>query len=103
MKKLHILLLFLLCLTHNACLQQDNTSESLTLNEAIHLAYSEALTWHQKAKLMNATSVDNDEEISGIDGKRRYWNVIFGLTDSREMLLVNIKNGEVSEHVELPE
>src|SRR5690606_8039222 len=98
MKKIYILsfLIFFLLLT--GCIE----SKSLTLKQAINLANSEALIWHQEARLLDATSVDNDKKIAGSNGKRRFWNITFGVPNTRDMFLVNIHDGKINEHVEIP-
>lgn len=98
MKKIYILsfLIFFLLLT--GCIE----SKSLTLKQAINLANSEALIWHQEARLLDATSVDSDEEITGSDGKRRFWNITFGVPNTRDMFLVNIHDGKINEYLEIP-
>jgi len=106
MKKNYLLLFLSLCLLLNGCINHENNSEELsselTLNQAINLAYSDALNWNKEAKLIDATSIDNDEEQTGGDGKRRYWNITFGVPNTNDLFLVNIHDGKINERVDLP-
>lgn len=75
----------------------------LTLKQAIKLAYSDATTsWNKHAKLIDATSIDRDKTQKGGNGKRRYWNITFGLINSKDLYLVNIHDGKVNEHAVFP-
>ncbi|GGP08881.1 hypothetical protein [Oceanobacillus neutriphilus] len=106
MKKFYLLLFIILCLLLSSCNSQTNSSQdlpsNLTLNQAINLAYSDALDWNKKAKLIDATSIDSDEEQTGGDGKRRYWNITFGVPDTNDLFLVNIHDAKINEHAEFP-
>lgn len=107
MKKIYLLLFINFCLLLTGCNSQKSSSKELppdlTLNQAINLAYSDAVEWNEDAKLIDGTSVDNDEEPTGEDGKRRYWNITFGIHDTSDLYLVNIHDGKINEHVELPD
>lgn len=78
-----------------------NLSIELSLNEAIKIASQNALKWDKKAQLYSGTSVDNDEGITGDDGKRRYWNILFGIPDTNRIFLVQIKDAEIKESVDI--
>lgn len=73
----------------------------LSLKQAIELAYSNAVGWDKRAKLFSATSADNDKGITGVDGKRRYWNIFFGIPDTNRVYLVQTKDEKIKESVEL--
>lgn len=102
MKKIYILSFLIFSLLLTGCLENNNPAKSLTLKQAINLANSEALIWHQEARLLDATSVDNDKKIAGSNGKRRYWNITFGVPNTRDMFLVNIHDGKINERLEIP-
>ncbi|WP_368652612.1 hypothetical protein AB4Y30_12730 [Ornithinibacillus sp. 4-3] len=85
MKKIYILSFLIFSLLLTGCLENNNPAKSLTLKQAINLANSEALIWHQEARLLDATSVDNDKKIAGSNGKRRYWNITFGVPNTRDI------------------
>ncbi|WP_229720280.1 hypothetical protein [Oceanobacillus neutriphilus] len=48
------------------------SGHSLTIKEAIELAYSDAVKWNEDAKLIDGTSVDNDEEPTGVMGNEDF-------------------------------
>ncbi|WP_077706268.1 hypothetical protein [Virgibacillus dokdonensis] len=105
--KLYIFLLIIFYLFLTGCtdqkdLQDTKSNFKLTLKQAIELAYSDAVLWNKQAKLIDAISIDNDEKQTGGDGKRRYWNITFGLPNTNDFYLVNIHDGKINEHVAFP-
>ncbi|GEN87317.1 hypothetical protein MKY30_23730 [Oceanobacillus sp. FSL W8-0428] len=64
MKKIRLFLFISLCLILSSCSSQTSSSKelppSITIKQAIDLAYSDAIKWDEKAKLIEGTSVDND-------------------------------------------
>lgn len=80
---------------------QTGTTSRLTLNQAIKLAYSEALKWDEDAWLIDATSIDSEKGINRMDGKSKYWDVTFGIPLTNEAFLVNIRDGEVNDHADI--
>ncbi|GGP14201.1 hypothetical protein GCM10011346_37290 [Oceanobacillus neutriphilus] len=76
MKKICLFLFICLCLILNSSNSQVSSSKesghSLTIKEAIELAYSDAVKWNEDAKLIDGTSVDNDEEPTGVMGNEDF-------------------------------
>lgn len=100
-------MLFLLtgCMTQTKAKQVVNSNE-LTLMQAVKVAYPTALRWNRRAKLFFITSKDNSFKDpnrfqSGRDGKRKYWNIQFGVPDSNKLFLVTVHNGKVDETANL--
>jgi hypothetical protein len=61
------------------------------------------LEWNQNAKLYWLSSVDNPKiksSISGIDGKRRFWNFEFVNVETNENLIVTIHDEQVVNSIE---
>ncbi|REB06641.1 hypothetical protein DVB69_12430 [Sporosarcina sp. BI001-red] len=79
-----------------------NTEMDLTLKEALEIAHEEALKWNKKAMLYNGTSVDKDKTPTGMEGRRKHWNIEFGIPDKTDYYLVTIRNGKVLDKVHLP-
>lgn len=71
----------------------------LSLKQAIQLAFPIALQWNKEARLMSCESIDikqkTDEYPVGNYGKRKYWNVQFGVLDTNKLYVVVIHNGKV--------
>lgn len=71
----------------------------LTLKEAVQLADQHAKKMDVNYQLLYVTSVDeepNEETMhSGDEGKRRLWNLIFGVPHSNKGLTVRVENGKV--------
>lgn len=73
------------------------SNNDLSLMEAYNLALKEAMAFSKDAKLVIATSADDDEkELAGATGKRKKWNLEFANIATEETLLVAIDNGTVS-------
>lgn len=104
MKKICLFIFIILCILLCGCHSQTSSSQELspylTLNQAINLAQLDALEWNKKAKLIDATSIDRDTKQTGGDGKRRYWNITFGVPDTNDLFLVNIHDAKINEHAE---
>ncbi|GGA90119.1 hypothetical protein [Ornithinibacillus halotolerans] len=81
----------------------SHPKQSLTLKEAAALAHKEAQKWNKDAKLYIGLSVDKDESQTGLDGKRKYWNIQFGIPGKRDWYLVTIQNGKVGETAHVPD
>ncbi|WP_432355598.1 hypothetical protein [Sporosarcina sp. A2] len=79
-----------------------DTEMGLTLKEALEIAHKEALKWNKKAMLYSGTSVDKDKTPKGMEGKRKHWNIEFGLPDKTDYYLVTIRDGKVLDKVHLP-
>ncbi len=80
----------------------SNRETSLTLKEALEIAQKEAIKWNKEALFLNGMSVDRDEIQTGMDGKRKHWNIQFGIPGKTYWYLVTIREGKVSEKAYLP-
>jgi hypothetical protein len=80
----------------------SNTEMSLTLKEAIEIAQKEALKWNKEAMLFNGSSVDRDETQAGMDGRRKHWNIQFGIPGKTDWYVVTIRDGKVWKKTHLP-
>ncbi|GEN85937.1 hypothetical protein [Oceanobacillus sojae] len=72
--------------------------QDLTIKQAIKLAYPSALKWDKNALLLRAVDIDLDEksnEVIGRNGKRKHWNIAFGVPDTNKFFLVTIHNGKI--------
>lgn len=74
---------------------QDRTE--LSLKQAIELAYPSALKWNKNTQLLDAINIDLDKpgKSIGSNGKRKHWNISFGVPDTNKFFLVTIHNGEI--------
>ncbi len=81
----------------------SNSEKSLTLREAIKIAQEEAIMWNKEARVYFAISVDRDKTPTGMDGRRKHWNIQFGIPGKTDWYLVTIRDGEVGEKLHLPE
>lgn len=63
---------------------QDRTE--LSLKQAIELAYPSALKWNKNAQLLDAINIDLDKpgKSIGSNGKRKHWNISFGVPDTNK-------------------
>lgn len=80
----------------------SNTKLNLTLKEAIGIAQKEARKWNKEARLYIGISVDRDEKQTGMDGRRKHWNIQFGIPGKTDWYLVSIRNGMVWKTKHLP-
>lgn len=67
----------------------------LSLKQAIVLAFPVATRWNKEAKLLRCNSVDGDKNISGLNGKRKYWNLIFGVPETNKEFIVQVSEGKI--------
>ena len=74
----------------------------LTLKEALEIAHKEALKWNKEAMLFSGTSVDRDKAPTGMEGRRKHWNIEFGIPGKTDVYLVTIRDGEVLDKVHVP-
>jgi len=74
----------------------------LTLKEALEIAHKEALKWNKEAMLYSGTSVDKDKAPTGMDGRRKHWNIEFGIPGKTDYYLVTIRDGKVLDKVHVP-
>lgn len=79
-----------------------DTEMSLTLKEAIEIAQKEALQWNKEAMLYSGNSVDKDDTPTGMDGKRKHWNIEFGIPGKTDFYLVTIRDGKANEKAHVP-
>lgn len=78
----------------------SQSKAELTILEAIKLANLSALKWDENAQLLTAVNIDLEdkaEKLIGSDGKRKYWNISFGVPDTNKFFLVTIHKGEIKE------
>jgi hypothetical protein len=70
--------------------------QELSIKQAIELAYLPALKWNKNAQLLNAINIDLDKsgKSIGSNGKRKHWNIAFGVPDTNKFFLVTIHNGK---------
>lgn len=71
--------------------------QELSIKQAIELAYPAALQWDENAQLLDAINIDLDDKAEksiGSNGKRKYWNIMFGVPDTHKNFLVTIYKGK---------
>lgn len=71
---------------------------TITLKEAYEISISKMQEINKNAELRYITSVDNPEINNceeGIDGKRRFWNVIYTIPDKETQYILTIHDGHV--------
>jgi hypothetical protein len=73
--------------------------QELSIKQALKLAYPSALKWNKNAQLHDAINIDLDKpgKLIGSNGKRKYWNVQFGVPDTNKVFLVTIHNGKIDQ------
>ncbi|MBA4495581.1 hypothetical protein ACFO25_15370 [Paenactinomyces guangxiensis] len=86
----------------------DDIQTEITLKEAVTKANAEAKKWNPLASLILITSADAfDPNIKGPtegkQGKRRMWNLIFGVPGTDQSLLVKIEENKISNVKEIQE
>lgn len=107
MKKIWLVSFFILCLLLSGCTLKEigqkfqSGAASLTLIEAIELAYSDAVGWDKDASLVDATSTASEKGIAQTDGKAGYWDVTFGIPGTNEAFLVTIQDGKITGHADI--
>lgn len=72
--------------------------QELSIKQAIELAYPSALKWNKNAQLLDAINIDLDKKSGktiGGNGKRKNWNIAFGVPDTNKLFLVTIHNGKI--------
>ncbi|EEM01705.1 hypothetical protein bmyco0002_59920 [Bacillus pseudomycoides] len=80
-------------------LKDETPKTELTILEAIKLAYPSALEWNKDAQLLQGVNIDRDKpgKSIGSNGKRKYWNIDFGVPDTNKIFLVTIHEGKIVE------
>ncbi len=75
----------------------------LSIKQAIELAYPSAQKWNKKAQLLQAINIDLDlpGNSDGSNGKRKFWNISFGIPDTNKFFLVTIHEGKIDKAQEL--
>lgn len=90
-----IVLITLSLFSSNAYISKN---KSLTLNDALGIAYKEAINWDSNAQLYFMSSVDDEfidgNYVSGEDGRRKIWNFHF-VSQVNNNLLITIYDGKV--------
>ncbi|MGG0706654.1 hypothetical protein [Bacillus paramobilis] len=73
--------------------------QELSVKQAIELAYPSALKWNKHAQFLQAVNIDKDkpEKSIGSNGKRKYWNIDFGVPDTNKLFLITIFEGKIVE------
>lgn len=103
MKNKSILLLPLILIISIFTISVVNSNpptKNLSLKSAYELALEKATDWNMDAQLYSLTSVDNDDNIiEGLNGRRRYWNFQFGVTNSNNHLIITIHDGKIKNFV----
>ena len=71
--------------------------QELSIKKAIELAYPSAVKWNENAQLLDAINIDLDKSGKGIgaNGKRKNWNISFGVPDTNKYFLVTIHDGKI--------
>lgn len=62
------------------------------------------MEWNENAQLLQAINIDledKNEKSIGSNGKRKYWNISFGVPDTNKFFLVTIHEGEIAEEEDL--
>jgi hypothetical protein len=74
-----------------------NEHQELSIRQAIELAFSPALKWNEDAQLLQAINIDLDKpgKSIGSNGKRKHWNISFGVPDTNKYFLVTIHDGKI--------
>lgn len=101
-----ILLMLVLVGSENVAAQdkvEADKHQELSIMQAIELAFPYASKWNNNAQIFLAINIDLDEpgESIGSNGKRKYWNVIFGVPSTNKSFLVTIHNGKMNQTVDL--
>ncbi|PGB76151.1 hypothetical protein COM03_22430 [Bacillus wiedmannii] len=73
--------------------------QQLSVKQAIELASPSALKWNKKAQLLQVINIDKDkpEKSIGSNGKRKYWNIDFGVPNTNKIFLITIYEGIIVE------
>ncbi|PEX94087.1 hypothetical protein [Bacillus cereus] len=71
--------------------------QELSLKQAIELASTPALKWNKSAQFLQAVNIDKDKpgKSIGSNGKRKYWNIDFGVPDTNKIFLITIYEGKI--------
>jgi len=72
--------------------------QKLSIKQAIELASPSALKWDENVQLLTAMNIDLEDKAEksiGSNGKRKYWNIAFGVPDTNKYFLVTIHKGEI--------
>ena len=78
--------------------------QKLSIKQAIELAYPSALEWDENAQLLSAINIDLEDKAEksiGSNGKRKYWNIAFGVPDTNKYFLVTIYKGKIESEKDL--
>lgn len=77
--------------------------QELSIKQAIDLASPSARKWNENAQLLQAINIDLDlpGNSNGSNGKRKFWNISFGVPDTNQFFLVTIHEGKIDKTQEL--
>ncbi|KMY32188.1 hypothetical protein ACZ11_08530 [Lysinibacillus xylanilyticus] len=73
--------------------------QELTIKQAVELANPSVLKWNKNAQLLQAINIDLDKsrKLIGSNGKRKHWNISFGVPDTNKYFLVTIHDGKIDQ------
>ncbi|MFJ7887058.1 hypothetical protein ACIQYL_03100 [Lysinibacillus xylanilyticus] len=73
--------------------------QELTIKQAVELANPSALKWNKNAQLLQAINIDIDKpgKLIGSNGKRKNWNISFGVPNTNKYFLVTIHDGKIDQ------
>jgi hypothetical protein len=74
--------------------------QELSIKQAIELAFPSALKWNENAQLLTAVNIDLEDKAEksiGSNGKRKYWNIAFGVPDTNKYFLATVYKGEIKD------
>lgn len=75
----------------------------LSIKQAVELAFPQAFKWNTEAQLLHAVNIDLDKHAKSIgsSGKRKYWNIAFGVPETNKFFLVTIYEGKIKSENDL--
>lgn len=76
---------------------EADEQQELSIKQAIELANPSALKWNENAQLIDAINIDLDKpgKSIGSNGKRKHWNILFGVPETNKAFLVTIHDGKI--------
>lgn len=87
-----------LSLQANVQMVKVSEQQELSIKRAIEKAYPLAMIWNKNAALLQVINIDSDKPVEGLgaNGKRKNWNILFGVPDTNYVFLVTIHNGKIN-------
>ena len=79
--------------------------KAISLEEAYTVTLEEAQNWNGQARLFSINSIGKtkNENIEGLDGKRRFWNVVYAVPNIRKQIIYTVHDGKIIEKIETPD